>query len=434
MRLEILAGSENPVYYPINKPKMVIGSDLSCDIVVSEDEISRKHMILIQDGDSFYVVDQGSTNGSYLNEERLIPGRRVEFTSYFPVRLGSSVLMSLVSDEDAADEAQKISIPFPKESSAPKKNPITPPPRSDKTSVISLKDLQGSSTKNLVKKRDEIKKNALEGKNTKKKKKKKSFSLDFSQILAVVIIGGALYLTLNRKDEERVESIQVDQKTGKVKEAAPAVPQKPAIPTPPRLLTTRDIFDTAPKCSTEEEKLLCNSIPLAKDSPWGVTIINNDVYVMVNVESYWQIAVSRLPPLKKPQAEPAPTESNPAIDPTAASNPTAPLEEAQTPDPFANLSPEEKAAYEKELWEITIGLFIGDAIKTTEYQQLKGKTFNFAFFLLQEGLPALRATIAITPESLTEVRRLATPDRFAYIRESRALIMNFRESFYDINL
>ena len=162
MRIEILVGLENPVFYPINKSKTIIGSDLSCDIVVSEDQISRKHLIIQKEEENYFVIDQGSTNGSYLNEERLIPGRRVEFTSYFPVRLGSSVLVSLVSDEEALDEVNKISIPFPGESSAPKKNPISPAPKprepEEKTTVVSLRDLQKSSTGTMVKRREAYKK------------------------------------------------------------------------------------------------------------------------------------------------------------------------------------------------------------------------------------------------------------------------------------
>lgn len=432
MRLEILAGSENPVYYPINKSKMVLGSDLSCDIVVSEDEISRKHITLVQEGDNYYVIDQGSTNGSYLNEERLIPGRRVEFTSYFPVRLGSAVLMSLVSDDDAAEGVQKIAIPFPSESSAPKKSPLPQPRASDRTSVISLKDLQGSSTKNLVKKRDEIKKKTLEGKNT-KKKKKKSFQLGLHHLISILIIAGAAYLTFNKSEDDQTNSPAMDKSV----KVAPAIPEKPKIPVPPSLLSMLELFEQSDKCTTPEETILCNAIPEVQTRPWGVIAKEQNLFVLVDMTPYWQKALENLPP---PQPAAIKESQSPSAETVKVNGPENLPPESQQPveatpnDPFANLSAEEKLNYEKELWEISIGFFLSRGIKNEDYQQFQNKTINFAFFLRQDGLPALKATSAITPEALKEVRRLATAERLSYISQSRALVMNFRKDLYDFTL
>lgn len=50
----------------------VVGRDESCDIVVSDSKVSRKHLQIIVDEDNnVSVVDLGSTNGTYVNQTRI---------------------------------------------------------------------------------------------------------------------------------------------------------------------------------------------------------------------------------------------------------------------------------------------------------------------------------------------------------------------------
>jgi hypothetical protein len=45
----------------------VIGRSRSCDLVVRDDSVSRRHVMLAFDGDHVVVTDLGSTNGTLLN-------------------------------------------------------------------------------------------------------------------------------------------------------------------------------------------------------------------------------------------------------------------------------------------------------------------------------------------------------------------------------
>src|SRR5665647_2055045 len=117
MRIEILLGSDDPIIYPLNKPKLIIGSDPACDIVIPGVSVSRKHLVIETERDTFYAIDQGSSNGSYLNEERLVPGRKVEFTSFFPIRLGDNILITLLSNEESENS---LNANIPRDSSAPR--------------------------------------------------------------------------------------------------------------------------------------------------------------------------------------------------------------------------------------------------------------------------------------------------------------------------
>jgi len=405
MRIEILVGLENPVFYPINKSKTIIGSDLSCDIVVSEDQISRKHLIIQKEEENYFVIDQGSTNGSYLNEERLIPGRRVEFTSYFPVRLGSSVLVSLVSDEEALDEVNKISIPFPGESSAPKKNPISPAPKprepEEKTTVVSLRDLQKSSTGTMVKRREAYKKKLAERakgeadpkkvKKKGKKKKKKKF-LELYEIIAIAIIGGAVYFTYIGEADKSHEALQSSAEKGPdetitATETAPK--KKPEVPNFLELFELK----TAPKCVSESEKILCSSLKLPEDGRWGAVEHKGQLIVLFDADPYFKNMQRRLP-------------------------------DAKTGDQKRN----------EELWRLTVGWFLLNAFNNDDYVKLENREIIFALFTEDQGIYKVSASFLVLPLDLQKLRRLTDAGRFNFVEVSRDQIVGYLDDYIELNL
>ena len=143
MRIEILVGSKDPITFPLNSSKLTIGTAETCDIVINAHGVSRKHILVTTENDKFFVTDQGSTNGTFINEERLTPGRKTEFTSFFPLRLGDGVLVSLLADEDFQPYDEVFSVSLGNDESN----------RDESTRVISLKSLNSVNTENLVKRR-----------------------------------------------------------------------------------------------------------------------------------------------------------------------------------------------------------------------------------------------------------------------------------------
>lgn len=73
--------------YPLDKEKLILGRSRSCDIRVKVDTISRLHAAFIWSGPELVLEDLGSTNGSFLNGQRLqepctvFPGDSVQFGS-----------------------------------------------------------------------------------------------------------------------------------------------------------------------------------------------------------------------------------------------------------------------------------------------------------------------------------------------------------------
>ena len=59
----------------LDKPILLLGRDLECDIRLDSRKISRRHCCIAQVGDLLVVRDLGSTNGIRINGVRILEGR-----------------------------------------------------------------------------------------------------------------------------------------------------------------------------------------------------------------------------------------------------------------------------------------------------------------------------------------------------------------------
>ncbi len=55
----------------IAQPVLKLGRDPSCDVVISEATVSRRHAKLSWDGKELAIEDLGSSGGTYVNEQRV---------------------------------------------------------------------------------------------------------------------------------------------------------------------------------------------------------------------------------------------------------------------------------------------------------------------------------------------------------------------------
>jgi hypothetical protein len=51
--------------------RTVIGRSPDCDIFLDDVTVSRKHALLVREGDRFRIEDQGSLNGIFVNKKRI---------------------------------------------------------------------------------------------------------------------------------------------------------------------------------------------------------------------------------------------------------------------------------------------------------------------------------------------------------------------------
>ena len=69
----------------LNKPELTVWRDTSNDVVINDAEVSRKHARLVFRGTGYTLEDLGSTNGTYVNGQRLmgphalLPGELILF-------------------------------------------------------------------------------------------------------------------------------------------------------------------------------------------------------------------------------------------------------------------------------------------------------------------------------------------------------------------
>jgi hypothetical protein len=77
--------------FNLNSPHTVVGrltSQNKPDIELSADVISRQHLEIVQQGSGYWVKDLGSTNGTMLNDDRIISGNLYELKHNARIGLG----------------------------------------------------------------------------------------------------------------------------------------------------------------------------------------------------------------------------------------------------------------------------------------------------------------------------------------------------------
>jgi predicted component of type VI protein secretion system len=96
--------------YSLDKEEIFIGRDVNSDVVISDSEVSRKHARIILQAGGYTLEDLGSTNGTFVNGQRLMgphllrPGELI--------MLGENV--SLTYEPGFDPDATMVSAPAPR--------------------------------------------------------------------------------------------------------------------------------------------------------------------------------------------------------------------------------------------------------------------------------------------------------------------------------
>jgi pSer/pThr/pTyr-binding forkhead associated (FHA) protein len=70
-QLVIRSGAGAGKVFPLEKSEMHVGRDVTNELVISDEKVSRRHARLYTEGDQYVVEDLGSTNGTFINGARL---------------------------------------------------------------------------------------------------------------------------------------------------------------------------------------------------------------------------------------------------------------------------------------------------------------------------------------------------------------------------
>jgi two-component system, cell cycle response regulator len=81
--------------FDLGKESIVIGRDPSCDFELDDDSVSRQHASLEQVAGEYILTDRGSTNGTYVNNERI---EQRELRTCDRLRFGNQIVKFLSTD------------------------------------------------------------------------------------------------------------------------------------------------------------------------------------------------------------------------------------------------------------------------------------------------------------------------------------------------
>ena len=68
----VLFGGQEQKVHQLDRPKMVVGREPTCEICIDNLGISRQHCAFAVKGDAFIVQDMGSANGTYVNGKKVV--------------------------------------------------------------------------------------------------------------------------------------------------------------------------------------------------------------------------------------------------------------------------------------------------------------------------------------------------------------------------
>jgi pSer/pThr/pTyr-binding forkhead associated (FHA) protein len=149
MRLEIIHEDGRKEIFVTQKTSLTVGRSATADISIKSESLSRKHLTLNVTDGKIFLSDLASANGTFVNEEKLKPNTPLEWQSFFPIRVGPNIFISLLPDEDPMSEPLGL-YSMPKRSSPIRESYSVEKSKSDKKRVQQFDETEGHSVRNLL--------------------------------------------------------------------------------------------------------------------------------------------------------------------------------------------------------------------------------------------------------------------------------------------
>jgi hypothetical protein len=106
--LRFISGKYQGGEFPIVPEKqIVVGRSSDLDMVLVEDMVSRKHAKIAMQSDQIWIEDLGSTNGTFVNGEKI---KRARLKEGDRVLIGTSILKLIASDGQSENPDPKVQL------------------------------------------------------------------------------------------------------------------------------------------------------------------------------------------------------------------------------------------------------------------------------------------------------------------------------------
>ncbi len=123
-QLVLRVGPSPGKVFPLMKNSLTLGRDINNEIVINDAEVSRRHCRLQLQGDGYVIEDLGSTNGTYLNDQRLTSIHQLRSGEI--IRLGDNI--TLAYEVVGFDADATIASPGGQTAQPPQYQQTPPPP------------------------------------------------------------------------------------------------------------------------------------------------------------------------------------------------------------------------------------------------------------------------------------------------------------------
>ncbi len=146
----------------LDKTEVVIGRSAQADIVVPHPEVSRRHVTLRIESGQVIITDEGSKNGTFIDEERLASGSNRPWQEGQTLRMGLSPERLVV--ERVADHRVGVETPPPVDSFENRTSTKTHALKDISLSQLSIHGVTATKANDLIVARSEVKPSTDSGK------------------------------------------------------------------------------------------------------------------------------------------------------------------------------------------------------------------------------------------------------------------------------
>lgn len=396
MRLEITIEGGKPFHFPITKDVVYIGSSAASDIKIPQMHMSRKHLAVHVISDKYYIEDLGSTNGSYVNDERLEPLVKREFTSFFPVRLGSVVFLALVPDEEEDNAG-------PAADTSSLANSVV-----DSSGLTSTRVMDPGKLKSAleVKEAPPIKRGAPV---QRKPKPKSSFNSVQIGLVVMALLGGGYFVyhrQVQAEEEARVQA-EIAEAEAKAEAASAAITAKPA-PLAVDSITDEDFVSRANmetvlarvKCVSEPEILLCDAVAGARGDRWGATVLDEQMIIAVDGTAFYNEAKKVMPV------------------PDAIKNGTASVAQLD--------------AHDDSIWKLASALFVRRSFSKMPFDRLGSDLLVIGLYYTRDSSTQLGAELVAQADQIQKVSTFLVGTLNEEVKKYGPQALEFLNKFYKV--